>query len=246
MVGEEEREPLASVVVGPAIDNSASVNHPGAKVTSVAYSKEGTYLATADDDGKVLVQDAATSENRPPVTHEGYPVNAIAFSPTDDEKLATAGDDGKVRIWNVKEGSEYEASPINHGDEGNGKVNSVAFSPDADEDEELLATAGDDGMARIWNVTKGKLDKPAIKSPQKKPIKHGTNVHSVAFSPDGKYLATASDDKTAATWKVSGEPYHVANMEHAKEVRGVAFSPDGKYLATASEDGFAHQWVLPQ
>jgi len=97
MVGEEEREPLASVVVGPAIDNSASVNHPGAKVTSVAYSKEGTYLATADDDGKVLIQDAATSENRPPVTHEGYPVNAIAFSP-DGAYLATASDDKTARV----------------------------------------------------------------------------------------------------------------------------------------------------
>src|SRR5919107_621827 len=67
------------------------------------------------------------------------------------------------------------------------------------------------------------------------------SVNSVAFSLDGKYLATASRDKTARVWDITSRE-EFARMTHEDSVNDVAFSPDGKYLATASDDKTARVW----
>ncbi len=73
---------------------------------------------------------------------------------------------------------------------------------------------------------------------------HRENVYSVAFSPDGKQLATGSGDKTARVWDLaSGQS--LATLEgHSENVYSVAFSPDGKQLATGSGDKTARVWDL--
>ena len=60
---------------------------------------------------------------------------------------------------------------------------------------------------------------------------HSSDVNKVAFSPDGKYIATASNDKTARIWNVSTGKNITLN--HSGAVNSVTFSPDGKYIATA-------------
>jgi hypothetical protein len=72
-------------------------------------------------------------------------------------------------------------------------------------------------------------------------MNHEDRVFSVAFSPDGKYLATASMDNTARVWEATSGK-EVARMNHEDDVSSVAFSPDGKYLATASLDKTARVW----
>lgn len=67
-------------------------------------------------------------------------------------------------------------------------------------------------------------------------LQHGDDVNAVAFSPDGKYLATASLDNTARVWETTNSR-EVARMQHNGSVVAVTFSPKGKYLATASLDG---------
>ncbi len=72
-------------------------------------------------------------------------------------------------------------------------------------------------------------------------LNHDGDVNSVAFSPDGKYLATASKDNTARVWEATTGS-EVAKVNHDGLVNDVAFSPDGKYLATASYDSTARVW----
>ena len=72
---------------------------------------------------------------------------------------------------------------------------------------------------------------------------HQALVWSVSFSPDGKYIATASGDQTARLWDVTGKLIQEFKG-HQNAVGSVNFSPDGKYIATASTDKTARLWDL--
>ncbi|WP_339398014.1 hypothetical protein [Tolypothrix sp. LEGE 11397] len=72
-------------------------------------------------------------------------------------------------------------------------------------------------------------------------MRHEGYVYSVAFSPDSKYLATASADKTARIWEVpSGR--EISRLTN-NDIKTVVFSSDGKYLATTSNDGTVKVWL---
>jgi WD40 repeat protein len=75
-------------------------------------------------------------------------------------------------------------------------------------------------------------------------IGHSSWVYSVAFSPDGKYLASCSQDKTVKLWSIESQREVTTLQSHRSEVNSVAFSPDGKYLASGSYDKTVELWSL--
>ncbi|MFI7176383.1 nSTAND1 domain-containing NTPase [Streptomyces spororaveus] len=111
-----------------------------------------------------------------------------------------------------------------------GEVAAVAYSPD----KRTLATAGQDTMVRLWNVSTGKL-RATLPG-------HSDKVSSVAFSPDGRTLATGSIDKTVRLWDVDAEESRATLTGHTQGVTSVAFSPDGSALATGSNDATVRFW----
>ena len=109
-------------------------------------------------------------------------------------------------------------------------IRSVAFSPDG----QLIATALNDGTAKLWNPQTGQI----LRTFQG----HTEGVSSVAFSPDGQLIATASDDNTAKVWDAQTGQCLRTLEGHTGSVTSVAFSPDGLLIVTGSDDRTAKIW----
>jgi WD40 repeat protein len=95
----------------------------------------------------------------------------------------------------------------------------------------LLASGSADGMIKFWTVSGGAELREF----------NGGFVNSIAFSPNGKLLASG-DDQQARLWDIATGHSHTLPMEFADNVAGVAFSPDGRLLAAGTGLGILHVW----
>ncbi len=106
----------------------------------------------------------------------------------------------------------------------------MAYAPDSS----TLATASNDGTARIWNAATG-APVAVLKG-------HSAGLTAVAYSPDGRQIATASKDHTARLWNAANGAAIATLQGHAAGLTMLTFSPDGKLLATASDDKTVRLW----
>ena len=205
--------------------------HDGS-VRAVAFSPDGTRLATGSDDFTARIWDLASGQQLAQLLHDRMShdrgVRAVAFSP-DGTRLVT-GNPFMARIWDLA-GQQLARLPHHSG------VQAVAFSPDGTR----LVTGGNDAL--IWDLASGQQLARLIPGGWLRQLIHyGGGVQAVAFSPDGTRLATGGIDRKARIWDLaSGQ--QLAQLRHGKWVMAVAFSPDGTRLATGSTDNTARIWA---
>ena len=190
----------------------------------MAIAPDGTWLATASDDGTARIWDAATGGQRATLAGHTDDVTAVAIAP-DGTWLATASDDGTARIWDAATGAaaRYPHRPHRLGDRG------------GDRPGRHLARHR---QRRRDGADLGRCDRPAARYP----TGHTSWVTAVAIAPDGTWLATASDDGTVRIWDAATGQQRATLTGHTDQVRAVAVAPDGTWLATASGDQTARIW----
>ena len=192
-----------------------------------SFSPDGGYLVTVSLDGTAkiwrLVNDQWQEETT--IEHSGW-VKDVCFSP-DGKGLVTASIDRSIKLWRLVNGQWQEENTIEHSDYA---VNKVRFSPDG---KRLVAASTN--AAKIWRLVGDQWQEETT-------IKHSPWVNDVCFSPDGRYLVTASND--AKIWELVGNQWQEkATITHSRMVVRACFSPDGNHLVTiAYKNNTAQIW----
>ncbi|HSL46822.1 MAG TPA: BTAD domain-containing putative transcriptional regulator [Anaerolineales bacterium] len=212
-----------SVKIWDAATGREILNLDTGPSAAVAFSPDGTRLATADYEAQTAtVWDVSTGKKLPTLVGHTDAINHVAFSP-DGGLLATASNDQTAKVWDTATGQEL-ITLSGHTD----IVTSVSFSPDGTR----LVTGSWDRTLKVWNITTGR---------EELTISGFTDPAEGVFSPEGTRLAITSGDE-AQIWDFFEEEKLLTLTGHANVIDGINFSEDGSRLATASYDGTARVW----
>ncbi len=206
--------------------NSLYVYHGHSdKVVGVAWSPDGTRIASGSYDYTVQVWDAANGDHV--YTYRGHSkrVTCVAWSP-DGTRIASGSDDHTVQVWDAANG-DHVYTYRGHSD----NVHSVAWSPDGTR----IASGSNDQTVQIWQAQDGShtliLRGPSF-------------VWTAAWSPDGTRTASGSSDDAVRVWDTQNGKLLVTYVPHSSSVHHVEWSRDGTRIVSGSDDGNAVVWNL--
>ena len=208
----------------------------GYEASGLVFSEDGETLAYADG-LNIRLQDAGTGEEKMLLTGHTWGMHSMVLSP-DGNILASGSEDTTIRLWDMHTG-EHKKTLNGH----KHRVYSVAFSPDG----ETLASGSDDNMIRLWNVDTGETEMVLVgHAGEFEDVNNGPSsvegVKSVAFSPDGKTLASGGGDNVIHLWDIGTGKRKMTLVGHTHWVFSLAFSPDGETLASGSIDSDIRLW----
>jgi WD40 repeat protein/ABC-type dipeptide/oligopeptide/nickel transport system ATPase component len=173
------------------------------------------------------------------------PINRLVFSP-DQQHLATASQDGTVRLWSLDPQTIYntrlaavkvlpwqpalDGLNANKSEQNPFNITDLAFSPDG---RQLAAIAQDSTVIKIWSTETGavleELPGPAP-------------VTQVLFSPDGQWLISAHGDRSISLWRTDGQ--QIQRLSSPIEINRFQLSPNGQSLLIAGPTKTAYLWQI--
>jgi WD40 repeat protein/beta-lactamase regulating signal transducer with metallopeptidase domain len=205
---------------------------------SLAFSPDGKLLVNSISDmragGGVALWDVATGKLLRRLRGLFGEAYYFAFSPDGRQLAASSYWDSTMCVWNLETGKRLGSELPGHFK----PPNSIRFLPG----DRQLATAGDDGTVRVWNLASSR---------QEQVMRHGPDergrtqmLRGMDVSPDGKYVVSSSLDDTVRLWETATgrEIYRLPGHGDVGGHRAVRFTPDGKQFASWGDDMDVYLW----
>jgi WD40 repeat protein len=180
----------------------------------ITYSPDSSKIAMRTNNHKIVIWDTATGrEIKRLVGHNNY-IQDIIFSPN-GRQLASYALDKTIKTWDISSGELLRSFP-------SASASSIVYSPDGSR------IAGTEARTiKIWNSANG--------SEIRTLSGHTRPIYSVAYSPNGKYIITASTDRTIRIWDAeNGQTIKTINDEIGFD--NAVYSPNGRYIAASTND----------
>jgi WD40 repeat protein len=200
----------------------------GSQVNAIAYSPDGKWLASGENDGTLTSWDIRAWTVQADLTqaHGGLGVSAITYLPG-GKRLLTAGGDGVVM-----ERTAADLQPVREVTKHAKSARAVVVFPDGKQ----AASVGLDAKIRVWDIAAGKVREWNAPAP----------INALAVSPDGMRLLTGHADGAIRLWDLTTQKEVVQFDGHEKGVTTVAFMPDGQSALSGGNDGAVCLWKLPR
>ena len=224
-------------------------------IRNIRFSPDETLLATTGEkDGTLRLWELNGKQIWSVMAHEGgvqsltfvSSKDSLSFFPNED-KLITGGKDGSAKIWSLQGTLLQEFMHIDsngcHSNESKGcGVNSVDFKKNSD----LIATAGDDGTVKLWNLNR--------RDPLKVITAHVGKVEACRFHPKNQQLATSSSEdptsinySSVRVWNLDNDKLLAEFRGHQGSIESIRYSRDGEQLVSAGkDDGAVKTWTVPK
>ncbi|MFI9255253.1 helix-turn-helix domain-containing protein [Streptomyces sp. NPDC053069] len=236
-----ETAPLRLWDVRDPWHRGAPVDLPGSTgTTAIAFSADGTRLLTGDAQGYVTLWDATHPQAPARLNrwrgHSGRILD-VALS-RDGRTAATVGGDRTALVWDLRDTTHQE-----HPDEPDrhkvplprSEFDAVALSPDA---RTLGVTAYEGTSSPLWLAD---VTSDGHVGPPKKAGALNATFLQLAFGPDGKTLATATNEREVVLWDVA-DRRRATTLPQTAPISGIAIAANGTTLAVGTDDGSVHLW----
>ncbi|KAJ5797857.1 uncharacterized protein N7503_007153 [Penicillium pulvis] len=187
------------------------------KITAISFSPNGEIIALGYDDGIIKLLNIMTGDIQKTFSGHLDFINATTFSP-DGKNIISASRDMSIKLWDATTG-DFEQRLEAH------RYNTTAASSSADG---LITSGGIGNDTKLYHTA-------SIEG-------HSREVANVMFSPDGKQIASASDDATINLWNATTGEVQKTLKDLTDGVFSLAFSPSGKYIASGSLDETVKLW----
>lgn len=203
---------------------------------AVISPNEDMMVSSSRIDGTLQVWDLESGNEIRKLKGHTRGVFTVGFSP-DGQYILSASMDNTIRLWDVKNGAMLQSYNC-----GNHLTGVASFSPDG-----KIIAFGDGTVLKILDVKSGKILKELCARKDNVISNLFENISSIAFSPNGKYVATATyNDKTIRVWNLETDSVVRVFNGHRRAVTSIAFSPDGNRLVSGACDRTVHVWGMKE